>query len=113
MRGEVIDVPQLENCQNCTPCMRMKLMEIGFLEGQEIEVTEKMKGLFVVDMISHNGHILPDHIQFSQFSGYACFQVRTAAGAIPHHRDFYNPCNEPNFAAQSPQQRFLERAAFQ
>ena len=57
MRGEVIDVPQAENCQNCTPCMRMKLMEMGFLEGQEIEVTEKMKGLFVVDMISHNGFV--------------------------------------------------------
>ena len=57
MKCEVIDVPENEPCEHCTPCMRMKLMEMGFLEGQEIEVTEKMKGLFVVDMISHNGHI--------------------------------------------------------
>ena len=57
MRGEVIDVPQPENCQNCTPCMRMKLMELGFIEGQEFEIREQMKGLFIVDMISYNGFI--------------------------------------------------------
>ena len=57
MKCEVIDVPQNEPCEHCIPCMRMKLMEMGFLEGQEIEVTEKMKGLFVVDMISPNGFI--------------------------------------------------------
>jgi Fe2+ transport system protein FeoA len=57
MHYEVIDVPQPEDCQNCTPCMRMKLMELGFLEGQEIEVTEKMNGMYVVDMISHNGNV--------------------------------------------------------
>jgi len=57
MHYEVIDVPQPENCQKCIPCMRMKLMELGFVEGQEIEVTEKMKGLYVVDMISENGYV--------------------------------------------------------
>lgn len=57
MHYEVIDVPQNDPCQHCTPCMRMKLMEIGFLEGQEIEVTEKIKGLFVVDMLSPNGNV--------------------------------------------------------
>lgn len=57
MRCEVIDVPQNDPCQHCTPCMRMKLMEIGFLQGQEIEVTEKIKGLFVVDMLSPNGNV--------------------------------------------------------
>ena len=57
MKCEVIDVPENDPCEHCTPCMRMKLMEMGFLEGQEIEVTEKMKGLFVVDMISPNGFI--------------------------------------------------------
>ena len=57
MHYEVIDVPQNDPCEHCTPCMRMKLMEIGFLQGQEIEVTEKMKGLFVVDMLSPNGNV--------------------------------------------------------
>ena len=57
MHYEVIDVPQNDPCEHCTPCMRMKLMEIGFLQGQEIEVTEKMKGLFVVNMLSRNGNV--------------------------------------------------------
>lgn len=53
----VIDVPQNNPCQNCTPCMRMKLMELGFIEGQEISVREKMKGMYIVDMISNTGYI--------------------------------------------------------
>lgn len=57
MRCEVIDVPQNDPCDSCTPCMRMKLMELGFLFGQEIEITEKMKGMYIVDMMSDCGNI--------------------------------------------------------
>lgn len=57
MSYEVIDVPQPDDCQNCTPCMRMKLMELGFIQGQEIHVREQMKGLYVVDMISEYGFV--------------------------------------------------------
>ncbi len=57
MHYEVIDVPQPDDCQNCTPCMRMKLMELGFILGQEIEVTEKMNGMYIVDMISNTGFV--------------------------------------------------------
>ena len=57
MRCEVIDVPQPEVCENCTPCMRMKLMELGFIFGQEIEITERMNGMYVVDMLSDCGNI--------------------------------------------------------
>lgn len=57
MRCEVVDIPQPDNCENCNPCMRMKLMELGFLFGQEIEITEKMNGMYVVDMISEFGNV--------------------------------------------------------
>lgn len=57
MRCEVIDVPQNDPCENCTPCMRMKLMELGFIFGQEIDITEKMNGLYVVDMLSEYGNV--------------------------------------------------------
>lgn len=57
MRCEVVDVPQPDNCENCTPCMRMKLMELGFIFGQEIDITEKMNGLYVVDMLSECGSV--------------------------------------------------------
>ena len=45
MKCEVIDVPENDPCEHCNPCMRMKLMELGFLEGQEIEVKEQMSYL--------------------------------------------------------------------
>ena len=57
MSYEVIDVPQNDPCENCTPCMRMKLMELGFIFGQEIDITEKMNGLYVVDMLSECGNV--------------------------------------------------------
>ena len=54
---DVIDVPQPEDCQNCTPCMRMRLMEMGFIFGQQIEIEKKRLGLWMVHMISDNGTI--------------------------------------------------------
>lgn len=57
MHYEVVDIPQPENCEKCIPCMRLKLMELGFIEGQELEIKEQMKGLYIVDMVSHNGFV--------------------------------------------------------
>ena len=57
MLYNIIDVPQPENCDKCVPCMRMRLMEMGFISGQEIEVGEKKLGLHMVHMISSHGHI--------------------------------------------------------
>ena len=57
MLYKVIDVPQNDPCEKCTPCMRMKLMEFGFIFGQEINVTEKMNGMYVVDMLSEYGNV--------------------------------------------------------
>jgi Fe2+ transport system protein FeoA len=37
--------------------MRMRLMELGFIEGQDIEVGEKKFGLHLVHMLSVNGDI--------------------------------------------------------
>lgn len=54
---EVIDVPQNDPCQKCTPCMRMRLMEMGFIYGTEIDVIEKQTGMYIVNMISQNGYI--------------------------------------------------------
>jgi Fe2+ transport system protein FeoA len=54
---EVIDVPQKEPCENCNPCMRMRLLEMGFVFGTEISVVEKQSGMFVIDMISPNGSV--------------------------------------------------------
>jgi Fe2+ transport system protein FeoA len=37
--------------------MRIRLMEMGFISGQDIEVGERKLGLHVVHMVSENGHI--------------------------------------------------------
>ena len=57
MLCEVIDVPQKENCENCIPCMRLKLMDIGFITGQEIDIEEQKLGLHLVHILSENGHV--------------------------------------------------------
>jgi Fe2+ transport system protein FeoA len=37
--------------------MRMRLMEMGFIFGQQIEIEKKRLGLWMVHMISDNGTI--------------------------------------------------------
>lgn len=54
---QVLDVPQNNPCEKCNPCMRMRLMELGFVYGQEIEVREKMSGMYIVDMFSEDGYV--------------------------------------------------------
>jgi Fe2+ transport system protein FeoA len=51
------DVPQNSPCFECTPCMRLRLMELGFLEGQKIELSKHSVGLWVVKILTDNGNI--------------------------------------------------------
>ena len=57
MKYEVMDVPQNNPCENCTPCMRLKLMDMGFIDGQEIEISDKKFGLYLVNILSDGGQI--------------------------------------------------------
>jgi Fe2+ transport system protein FeoA len=57
MKYKVVDIPQNNPCENCTPCMRLKLMEMGFINEQEIEISEKKLGLYLVNIISDGGQI--------------------------------------------------------
>jgi Fe2+ transport system protein FeoA len=53
---DVIDVPANDPCENCTPCLRLRLMDMGFIPGQKIELEEKRLGLWIVNMVSENGN---------------------------------------------------------
>jgi len=53
----VLDVPQNIPCEKCNPCMRMRLMELGFVYGQEVEVREKISDMYIVDMLSNDGNV--------------------------------------------------------
>ncbi len=57
MKKTVIDVPQPENCQKCNPCLRLRLMELGFIEGSEIEIVSHKLGLWVVNILSDSGDV--------------------------------------------------------
>ena len=52
----VIDVSANDPCENCTPCLRLRLMDMGFIPGQKIELEEKRLGLWIVNMVSENGN---------------------------------------------------------
>jgi len=54
---KVADVSENNPCENCTPCMRLKLMDMGFIREQEIEISEKKLGLYLVNVISDGGQI--------------------------------------------------------
>lgn len=56
MLVEVTDVPQNDPCFMCNPCVRMRLMEFGILAGKIIGIEEKMKGMFIVSLLSENGN---------------------------------------------------------
>ena len=58
MQFKVIDVPQNNPCEKCVPCIRLRLMEMGFIEGQEIEVEEKKLGLHLVNILSDYGDVV-------------------------------------------------------
>lgn len=56
MLAEVINIPQNDPCQMCNPCVRMRLMEFGIMVGKTIDIQEKMKGMFLVNLLSENGN---------------------------------------------------------
>lgn len=48
-------IPSNTPCFSCTPCMRLRLMELGLIEGQKIELTKHSLGLWIVKVLSENG----------------------------------------------------------
>jgi len=55
---DVLDVPQPENCEKCTSCLRLRMMEMGFITGQRIEIKNKRMGLWMVNLLSDNNDIM-------------------------------------------------------
>jgi hypothetical protein len=53
----VIDIPQPENCEKCTPCLRLRMMELGLITGQKIEINDKRLGLWLINILSDNDDV--------------------------------------------------------
>lgn len=73
----VIDVPQPIDCQNCTSCMRLRLLEMGFVPGQQIKVEGVRFGLYVVHMVTSNGRIEQTIALRSDELGRICLKETT------------------------------------
>jgi Fe2+ transport system protein FeoA len=52
MKYEILDLPQPENCEKCTPCLRIRLMEMGLITGEKVEIEDKKLGLWIVNILS-------------------------------------------------------------
>lgn len=57
MKYEIVDIPQPENCERCTPCLRLRLMEMGFISGEKIEFGERRLGLYTVNILTENDEV--------------------------------------------------------
>jgi len=55
---EVIDVTENNPCDRCESCIRLRLMEMGFIQGQKINVRHKRYGLYLVHTLSDNEEIV-------------------------------------------------------
>lgn len=53
----VEDVPQSEPCLNCTPCLRLRIMEMGIIPGEKIELEKHHLGLWTVNILTDNNNI--------------------------------------------------------
>ena len=53
----VEDVPQSEPCLNCTPCLRLRIMEMGIIPGEKIELEKHHLGLRTVNILTNNNNI--------------------------------------------------------
>ena len=54
---EIIDIPEPENCEKCVPCLRLRMMEMGFITGERIEFGESRLGLYTVNILSDNNDV--------------------------------------------------------
>jgi len=48
---KVTDVPQNEPCFNCKPCVRLRLMELGLIDGQRIRIDSHKLGLWIIHIL--------------------------------------------------------------
>jgi len=53
----ILDIPPPMNCLQCDFCMRVKLLEMGFLPGTHIRVEDSKWGINIVHILSECGNI--------------------------------------------------------
>jgi Fe2+ transport system protein FeoA len=51
---QISDAIEKNHCNDCKPCLRLKLIDMGFIPGQKIDVRKTNFGLYMVHLKSHN-----------------------------------------------------------
>ena len=57
--GEVYrvdDVTEGSPCQGCNPCLKLRLMELGFICGETVRVKKHQLGIYILSVLSYSGH---------------------------------------------------------
>jgi Fe2+ transport system protein FeoA len=54
---EILDIPPPMECLRCEFCMRVKLLEMGFLPGTHIRIEDSKWGINIVHILSECGNI--------------------------------------------------------
>jgi Fe2+ transport system protein FeoA len=44
-------------CLKCTPCMRLRIMEMGLSEGERIFLRSHTNGIWLIDILSEKGNV--------------------------------------------------------
>lgn len=57
MKYEIVDLPEPKDCQKCVPCMRIRLMEMGLINGEKIEIKDSRLGLWMVNVLTENNNV--------------------------------------------------------
>lgn len=51
----VKDVPKNNPCMNCSNCVRLRIMEMGFMPGTKVMLDKHHLGLWVLKILGDNG----------------------------------------------------------
>jgi Fe2+ transport system protein FeoA len=54
---KIIDIPENNPCTNCNPCLRLRLMEMGFITGEKIEIVKNFSGLKIVNILNEFNNV--------------------------------------------------------
>ena len=57
MIKEILDIPQPDDCKHCKPCLRMRLMEMGLIQGEKIDIVSHKLGLWIIHTLSDTGNV--------------------------------------------------------
>lgn len=49
------DVPKNDPCFNCSNCIRLRMMEMGFMPGTKVLLNKHDLGLWILNILSENG----------------------------------------------------------